>query len=80
MKRTIPIETFLLLMLIGIIIGLAYSRWAFIETQIANHAERLSTLENEHKKRLQLKRAAGRILEFVVHCFHKMTPSLLKSI
>jgi hypothetical protein len=78
MKRIIPIEIILALVLIGIAIGFACSRWAVMETQIANHNERLAFLEGEHKKRFQFNAYVRPLLDFAVRCFQKATFGYLK--
>ena len=68
----------LLLLLLGAAIGIAWSRWMAMETQLANHNARLITLETDRAKRLQLKACAGMVASVASKCLHRLTFGLIK--
>jgi len=68
----------LVLLLLGAAIGIAWSRWLAMETQLSNHNARLIMLETDRAKRLQLKACAGVVASVASKCLHKLTFGLLK--
>ncbi len=77
MKR-IPTDLILALLLLGVVIGIFYSRWMAMESQVANHDTRLRVLEADHNKRMQVKACATRVLGFASKCVHKLTFGVVK--
>jgi len=68
----------IVLLLLGVAIGIAWSRSKAMEAQIANHNARLITLESDRAKRLQLKACAGVVVRVASKCLHKLTFGLIK--
>lgn len=77
MKR-IPIEMIIVLLLVGAAIGIAYWRSMAMEAQIANQNTRITSLEADRTKRLQLKACAGFVATIAAKCLHKASFGLVK--
>jgi hypothetical protein len=76
--RRIPIEVILVLVLLGVAIGIAWSRWMTMEAQLANHNARILILEADRTKRLQLKACAGFVTNLAAKCLQKASFGLIK--
>jgi hypothetical protein len=77
MKR-IPIEMIVVLLLLGVVIGIAWSSWAAMEAQMTNHNARLLVIESDQAKRVQVKAFAGVVVGIVSKLLHKLTFGLIK--
>ena len=69
----------LVLLFVGAAIGIAWSRWAAMETRIANHDARLLILETDCAKRMQVKAWAALIVGIASKCLHKVSFGLIKA-
>jgi hypothetical protein len=78
--RRIPIEMILVLVLLGVAFGIAWSRWLAMETQLANHNARILALESDRAKlkRSQIKAWAGFVAGIAAKCLHKASFGLIR--
>ena len=78
MKQNAGIEMFLVALLLGVAIGILYSRWLKIENQIVGYDSRIVVLEQEHAERMKVKARWKTILGFAARCLSKITFGLIK--
>lgn len=77
MKR-IPVELIVVVLLIGVAIGIMYSRWTAIQFQIAQHETRLQVLETDHAKRIRIKTWTKPLFGVVAKGLTRITFGLVK--
>ena len=68
----------LVLLLLGAAIGIVWSRWMAMETQLSNHSARIVSLEADRTKRLQFKVCAGVVASLAAKCLQKLSFGLIK--